>query len=48
MLALRGLGHGLDERAAEAARNLKFDPAKANGKAVPYWMRVIIEFSLLK
>ena len=46
VLTLRELGHGLDEQAAEAARKLKFNPATANGKAVPYWMKVIIEFHL--
>jgi len=46
VLTLRELGHGLDEQAAEAARKLKFDPATANGRAVPYWMKVSIAFYL--
>jgi len=46
VLLLRGLGHGLDERATEVARNLKFAPATRNGIAIPYWMKLIVEFNL--
>ena len=46
VLVLRGLGHGLDEQASEAARALKFSPATRSGKPIPYWMRLIIEFNL--
>jgi TonB family protein len=48
VLALRGLGHGLDEQATEVARNLKFAPATRSGKSIPYWMKLIVEFNLLK
>jgi TonB family protein len=46
VLAFRGLGHGLDEKAAEAARALKFSPAMRSGTPIPYWMKLIIEFNL--
>jgi TonB family protein len=44
---LRGLGHGLDENAAEAARALKFSPATRSGIPIPYCMRLIIQFNLV-
>src|SRR4030095_5186517 len=43
VLVLRGLGHGLDEQASEAARALKFSPATRGGTPIPYWMKLIIE-----
>jgi len=42
----RRLGHGLDEQATEVARQLKFSPANRNGKPIPYWMNVLVEFNL--
>jgi protein TonB len=39
---VRGLGHGLDERAIEAARQLRFVPAQKDGHRVS--VRVILEF----
>jgi TonB family protein len=39
---VRGLGHGLDERAIEAARQLRFVPAQKDGHRVN--VRVILEF----
>lgn len=46
VIVFRGLGHGLNERAIEAARELKFSPATRNGKPIPYWTKVMIEFNL--
>lgn len=46
VIVFRGLGHGLNERAIEAARELKFSPATRNGKPIPYWTKVQIEFNL--
>jgi TonB family protein len=34
VLVLRGLGHGLDEQAAEAARAMKFSPATRSGTPI--------------
>ncbi|MBZ5528150.1 MAG: TonB family protein [Acidobacteriia bacterium] len=42
----RGLGHGLDEAAMEAAREIKFKPAKREGEAVDFPARVRIIFQL--
>ncbi len=41
-----GLGHGLDEAASEAAREIKFKPAKRDGEAVDFPARVRIVFRL--
>jgi TonB family protein len=41
-----GLGHGLDEAATRAAQQIKFKPAKRDGKAVDFPARVRIEFRL--
>jgi len=41
-----GLGHGLDEAAQQAARQIKFKPAKRDGQAVDFPARVRIEFRL--
>ncbi len=46
VLVLRGVGYGLDERATEAARKLKFSPATRDGKPIPYWMKLSVEFNL--
>lgn len=46
VVLVRRLGHGLDEGAIEAARELKFSPARRNGKPIPFWMKVMIEFYL--
>ena len=43
---ISGLGHGLDEAASHAARNIKFRPAKREGQPVDYPARVRIEFRL--
>jgi TonB family protein len=46
VLVFRGLGHGLDETAADAARSLKFSAATRSGIPIPYWTKLIIEFNL--
>ena len=43
---ISGLGHGLDEAAVQAARQIKFKPAKRDGQAVDFPARVRIEFRL--
>lgn len=32
--------------ASEVARKLKFSPATRNGKPLPYWRRLSVEFNL--
>lgn len=46
VVLVRGLGNGLDERAVETARLMKFSPALKNGNAIPFWSKVMIEFNL--
>jgi len=41
-----GLGHGLDESAMHAAKQIKFKPAKRDGQPVDFPARVRIEFRL--
>jgi hypothetical protein len=36
----------LDEQAIAAARLVKFRPAMKDGKAVPFWVSLQIEFNL--
>lgn len=43
---VRGLPDGLTEKAIEAARQAKFKPAMKNGKPVPYWLSLQMEFSI--
>ena len=43
---ISGLGHGLDEAATRAAQQIKFKPAKRDGRAVDFPARVRIEFRL--
>jgi TonB family protein len=43
---IRGLGHGLDENAAHAARGIRFLPAKRDGRAVGSTALVHITFQL--
>ena len=43
---ISGLGHGLDEAAERAARQIKFKPAKRDGQPVDFPARVRIEFRL--
>jgi len=46
VVLLTTLGHGLDEAAVRAAGQLRFSPATKDGKAVPFWQAVQIEFNL--
>jgi len=43
---VRGLGHGLDESAAHAAEQMKFKPAKSNGRSIDFRTTVHIVFRL--
>jgi TonB family protein len=43
---VRGLGHGLDESAARAAEQMKFKPAKSNGRSIDFRTTVHIVFRL--
>jgi TonB family protein len=43
-----GLGHGLDDAAMEAAKQIRFHPAKRNGQPIDFPARVRIEFRLAK
>ena len=42
----QGLGHGLDENAIEAAKNIRFEPAQRNGEPVDLVATVYIRFQL--
>jgi periplasmic protein TonB len=42
----RALGMGLDEKAIEAVRQWKFEPARLNGQAVPVQINVEVNFRL--
>jgi TonB family protein len=42
----RGLGHGLDEAAIRAAKNIKFSPATRDGQAVDFEARIHIVFQM--
>jgi periplasmic protein TonB len=44
---LTPLGLGLDEKAVEAVRLWKFQPALSDGKAVPYTVHIEVNFRLL-
>ena len=46
VLVFSRLGYGLDEEAVKAARKLKFTPASKDGKPVPFWSVVIVEFNI--
>jgi len=41
-----GLPYGLTERAIEAARSIRFTPAKKDGVAVSMWMQLEYNFNL--
>lgn len=43
---VNSLGMGLDEKAIEAVKTWKFDPAKKDGKAVPFELAVEVDFHL--
>ena len=42
----RQLGMGLDEKAIEAVRQWRFDPARKDGQAVPVMINVEVNFRL--
>lgn len=41
----RGLGHGLDEAAAEAVRQYEFEPATQDGRPIPSTMNIPVAFT---
>jgi len=43
---IKGLGHGLDEAAAVAARQIRFAPARRDGQSVDYPATIHIVFAL--
>ena len=43
---VRGVGHGLDEKAIEAISHYRFRPAMANGKPVPVRVNVEVNFQI--
>lgn len=45
-ILILGLGHGLDERAMECARQLKFSPATRSGIPISYWQKLSMGFYL--
>jgi TonB family protein len=45
-LVFVGIGFGLDREAINAAQKLRFKPAMKDGKPVPFWQMVIVEFNL--
>ena len=44
---VKGLGHGLDEKAADVVRNYRFTPAMENGKPVVVALNTEIDFKML-
>src|ERR1044072_14683 len=44
--AIQGLSNGLTERAIEAAKNIKFQPAMKDGHPVSMWMQLEYNFNL--
>jgi TonB family protein len=42
----RSLGMGLDEKAIEAVRQWRFEPAKKDGQPVPVMINVEVNFRL--
>jgi TonB family protein len=42
----KGVGHGLDEKAAEAVKQYRFKPATENGKPVAVYMNVEVNFEI--
>jgi len=41
---VRGLGHGLDEKAVEAVKQYRFRPAMENGKPVAVYLDIEVNF----
>jgi periplasmic protein TonB len=46
LIVVRSLGMGLDEKALEAVRTWRFDPAKKQGRPVAVQMNIIVNFHL--
>ncbi|HEY1525056.1 MAG TPA: energy transducer TonB [Candidatus Angelobacter sp.] len=46
LVVVRSLGMGLDEKALEAVRTWRFDPAKKDGRPVAVQMNIIVNFHL--
>jgi TonB family protein len=46
IMVIRGLKNGLNERAIQAARQIKFIPATKDGKPVSMWMQLEYNFNL--
>lgn len=46
MKVVRSLGMGLDQKAVEAVRNWRFDPARKNGQPVPVQVNIEVNFRL--
>jgi protein TonB len=46
LLVVRSLGMGLDEKALEAVRTWRFEPAKKDGRPVAVQMNIIVSFHL--
>ncbi len=45
---VRGLGYGLDEKAIEAAKQIRFEPARdVNGRPIDFRSTVHVDFNLL-
>jgi len=42
----RSLGHGLDEKAIDAIKTWKFEPATKDGKPVPVQLMIEVNFRL--
>lgn len=40
------LGYGLDQKAIEAVKQWKFIPSRKDGRPVPVWMSIVVNFSL--
>ncbi|MEW6211725.1 MAG: TonB family protein [Acidobacteriota bacterium] len=46
VVVLLSLGYGLDEEAEKAVRQMKFSPATKEGKPIPFWTPIQVEFNL--
>jgi periplasmic protein TonB len=46
LVVVRSLGMGLDEKAIEAVRRWRFDPARKDGRPVAVQMNIIVNFHL--
>ena len=46
LVVVRSLGMGLDEKAIEAVRTWRFDPAKKDGRPLAVQMNIIVSFHL--